>query len=380
MTSGSAEVDTGKLRRPVFAIERVIGASHRRSGKPCQDEVGAWTVAGALAVAVADGHGTSKYADVGARLAVHVALSALVRFSEDLGERSTNLPEVQKYAEHPLRVQIVREWAARVRARAGDEEVPLVDYGSTLIFALATPEFLLVGQIGDGDVLLVDEAGSVSAPLPADPDAFADETPSLCQPEAWHSLRIRTLPAPSGEALLLLSTDGYSKSYATDDDFKRIGPDYLDLVREGGLPSLAPHLPGFLEQVTTQGSGDDIAFAVVHWPPTAADGKGEDALPVSSTDPHADPALEVASEGSDPSDCGVPEQTTSDQERRPVEDQEPETQSPETGSPPADRDWVPRPENTSGGRPEDGGALNSENGATSRDVGEKNDAGIPENR
>ena len=36
MTSGSREIS----RRPAFAFERVIGANHMRSGKPCQDEVG----------------------------------------------------------------------------------------------------------------------------------------------------------------------------------------------------------------------------------------------------------------------------------------------------------------------------------------------------
>lgn len=267
MTSGSMAMPSGGPRRPAFGIERVIGASHRRSGKPCQDEAGVWTVADSVAVAVADGHGTSKHADVGARLAVHVGLAGLVRFGEDLGDRSARLPEVQAYAEHPLRVQVVREWAARVRAKAGGDQVPLLDYGSTLIFALATPNFLLVGQIGDGDILLVDADGNVTVPLPADPSVFADETPSLCLPEAWHSLRVRALPAPSGEALLLLSTDGYSKSYATDAAFRQIGPDYLDLVRDGGVSGLAPHLRGFLEQVTTQGSGDDIAFALLYWPP-----------------------------------------------------------------------------------------------------------------
>lgn len=145
MMSGSREIVPGVSRRPAFAIERVIGANHLRSGKPCQDEVGAWVVADTVAVAVADGHGASKHADVGARLAVQVALTTLVRFAEDLGERASNSMVVQKCAEHPLRVQIVRKWTERVRAKARDEEVPLLDYGSTILVALSTPDFLLVG-------------------------------------------------------------------------------------------------------------------------------------------------------------------------------------------------------------------------------------------
>lgn len=266
MTSGSDPSDNPSPRRPSFAFERVRGASHLRSGKPCQDEVGVWAVGDIVAVAVADGHGSSKHAEVGARLAVQVSLGALVRFAEDLGPRASNLAEVQQYANHPLRVQLVREWATRVRAKAGSEDAVLLDYGSTVLFALATSRFLLLGQLGDGDILFVDHTGNVRTPLPADPAAFADETPSLCQPEAWQALRVLVLPVPTGESLLLLSTDGYGKSYATDAIFRQVGPDYLELVRIDGVHGLQPHLRGFLEQVTTQGSGDDIALGLLYWP------------------------------------------------------------------------------------------------------------------
>ena len=266
MTSGSRRTTPGPSRRPACAAECVIGANHLRSGKPCQDEAGWVVVSDIVALAVADGHGTSKYADVGARLAVQVALAALVRFAEDLEKHASSPIEVRKYAEHPLRTQIVREWKERVRAKAESGETPLREYGSTLLAAVATPDFLLIGQIGDGDVLLVDEDGTVNVPLPADPGSFADETPSLCLPQAEYSFRVRALPAPEREALLLLSTDGYAKSYPTTPDFMQTGPDYLDLVREHGLFGLAPRLRGILEEVTVRGSGDDIALALLHWP------------------------------------------------------------------------------------------------------------------
>lgn len=309
MTSGSAGDESRGSPRPAFAVERVIGASHVRSGKPCQDEAGVWSIADTVAVAVADGHGSSRHADVGARLAVHVALSSLVRFAEDLGERAWKLAEVQSYAEHPLRVQLVREWAQRVRSKAGSDDAPLLDYGSTVLFALSTPAFLLVGQLGDGDILLVSRDGQVRAPLPPDPTAFADETPSLCLPDAAQSLRVLVLPPPGEETLLLLSTDGYSKSYATDAVFHAIGPDYLDLVRTEGVHGVQAHLRGFLEQVTAQGSGDDIALGLLYWAGPAEvktetpvqDQKG--LIPLAETVPREEPparrdepAVEVAPE------------------------------------------------------------------------------------
>lgn len=269
MMSGETHaVDPGL--RPAFVTERVIGANHVRAGKPCQDAAGGVMVGDAIAVAVADGHGTSAHGEIGAEFAIEVTLAALVQFAEGLAERGATLAEVQAYAEHPLRVQLVRAWAERVRGHSGDAAAPLLPFGSTLLFALTTPSFLLLGQLGDGDMLVVTDDAGVIAPLPPDPLAFADETPSLCLPEAWRSLRVLALPAPTHETLLLLCTDGYSKSYASDAVFQQIAPDYLGLVRAEGLVGLAPHLAGFLDQVTIHGSGDDIAVALVYWAPDAA--------------------------------------------------------------------------------------------------------------
>jgi len=228
--------------------------------------VGVFAVGDIVAVAVADGHGSSRFAEVGARLAVSVTLPALVCFAERLGQHSNNLKAVKDFAGHPLRGQIVREWTEQVRAKAGADDAPLVDYGTTLIFALSTPYYLLLGQIGDGDLLLVDGHGEVRTPIPEDPSAFADETPSLCGRDAVHSMRIRVLPAPRAELLLLAATDGYGKSYSSDAVFHQIGPDFLGMVRSDGFYAVAPLLRGFLEQVTSGGSGDDIALAMLYWP------------------------------------------------------------------------------------------------------------------
>lgn len=251
---------------PSFTFEKVIGARHLRAGKPCQDDAGAVATGPFIALAVADGHGTSAFAEIGAALAIRGVLPALVQFAAELGARATDLASVQAWADHPLRVQIVRDWIDRVHDHAADPAADLVAYGSTLVFVLATPEFVLLGQLGDGDILVVDPDGGVTSPLPDDPAVFGDETPSLCQPEAWMALRVRVIPPPPPGTLVLIATDGYSKSYRSDEEFRRIGPDYVALLTEDGLPALAPHLRGFLEEITTRGSGDDIALGLLHWP------------------------------------------------------------------------------------------------------------------
>ena len=252
---------------PLCTVERVIGANHLRVGKPCQDEVGLLQHGGMAAIAIADGHGSSPHADVGARIAVTVTLRSLLCFVEDIRSQDVDLAAIQAYAKHPFRVQLTRDWAERVRAYAGRPDVDLVDYGSTLLFALATETFLLLGQIGDGDILIVSEKGDVEVPILTDPAAVGDETRSLCEPESWGALRVRTIPPPKPASLLLLSTDGYSKSYTNDADFRKIGPDYLDRIQSYSFQGLIPHLGKFLTEATMKGSGDDIALGMLYWPP-----------------------------------------------------------------------------------------------------------------
>lgn len=252
---------------PRVVCARVTGARHLRESQVCQDAVREAQDGRAVAVAVADGHGTSARGDVGASLAVEVAVEHLMTFAANLQSSGiADMAAVQAYAEHPMRIQLTREWTERVRRHAGDEQVDLHLYGTTLLFALATPTYLLIGQIGDGDILLVDAKGTVGRPIPPDPRHFAEETSSLCQSQAWTAIATRVAVRPATESLLLLSTDGYSKSYATDAVFERVGPDYLGMLRDD-VPGVQSQLPEILEAVTTGGSGDDIAVGMLYWSP-----------------------------------------------------------------------------------------------------------------
>jgi hypothetical protein len=305
MTSGSPGPAEARLTREAsVAAHKVIGAKHVRDGRPCQDDIAVARAGGSWAIAVADGHGSSVHAEIGARIAVEVASEHLLAFAASMGpEHRVDPRAVHGFAQDPFRRLLVREWTRRVREHAGADDVALKDYGSTLLFALATPEFLLLGQLGDGDILVVDATGAVTRPLPTDPRCFGEDTPSLCLPDAPTSLRVVTMPVPAGETLLLVSTDGYGKSYATDVDFERIGPDYLEMVREIGASGVGENLEAFLTAVTTGGSGDDIALGLVYLPPVRPAGETGDVTavsePATATEPSAgqEPALMPAPTG-----------------------------------------------------------------------------------
>jgi hypothetical protein len=168
--------------------------------------------------------------------------------------------------QHPFTPE---EWAAVETAEGGTgrvsvEEEPVLAYGATLLVVAAAETFMLYLQLGDGDILAVGASGQTYRPLPGDDRLIGNQTTSLCQPEAWNEFRAIIIRDPAEFApLVLASTDGYANSFRSDDDFLKIGRDYLNLVREDGLDSLAEDLPDILAEASQKGSGDDITLSIL---------------------------------------------------------------------------------------------------------------------
>lgn len=249
----------------------VIGAAHRRAGKPCQDAIRYVQKNRFAVLTIADGHGSVKspHSDKGAQIAVEVAIDLLVGLYSSLGS-SPHL--LKRYAEEQLLRKFVHEWTDRVKERHhqdfGDDASKelLVLYGSTLLAALLARDFLLFLQLGDGDILVVSDDGRVMRPIPKDERLIANETTSLSTPQAWQEMQIDFWPV-SGEPppLVLLSTDGYANSFVSEQDFLTVGRDYLELIRKKGIEEIKAHLEEWLEEASIQGSGDDITVGLAFW-------------------------------------------------------------------------------------------------------------------
>jgi hypothetical protein len=137
---------------------------------------------------------------------------------------------------------------------------PEVAYGSTLLAVAATARWIAYLQLGDGDILAVDEKGTTSRPVPGDPKLIGNRTSSLCQEDAAGQLRVRV--ESEMPALITLSTDGYANGFQTDADFLQIGPDYLQMV-QSERDGLGERLPAILGEATRQGSCDDITLILL---------------------------------------------------------------------------------------------------------------------
>lgn len=322
----------------------VRGATHARAALPNQDALRWLPAPGVVICALSDGHGSDKSfrSDLGALFAVQTALAvvpaALVASGRDgPAALAQDLPPalVQTWrdtVEHHLAASpfTVEEWA-RLAERDGDGARAEVEanwwlaYGATFLLCVVTPDYMLYAQLGDGDILLVSPGGAVARPRwPRDPRLFANETTSLCMPDAWAEMRVDIQPfAASADglapapALVLLATDGYSNSFVDEHAFARVGSDLLAMVRADGFDAVCAGLPAWLEETSRLGSGDDITVGLVYRLPVEDAPAGTSDLPgqMESAVPPAGPAAPAMA-----SDRTLPTETSpmaSDQRRHP---------------------------------------------------------------
>lgn len=274
-----------------IATASARGSAHQRTGLPNQDAAEyAFLPEGkseSAIVAISDGHGGEKHfrSQVGSTLAVHSAINVMQEafgsaFTLGTGEeRGLNIEGLNRrlverwinavqgdLARNPI-TEIELKKLAELEdaiARQSIEENPQLAYGCTLLVAVATQTFVWCLQLGDGDILAVDKSGRTSRPLRADDRLVANQTTSICQPNAWAEIRTAVIEAPATlPSLLLLSTDGYVNSFRTENDFLQIGQDYLAIVREQGIDTLSQELPKILAEASQHGSGDDITLAIL---------------------------------------------------------------------------------------------------------------------
>ena len=267
----------GRLARVAGATVR--GAAHLRAGKPNQDAV-RWLPPDAdgerVVMAVADGHGSSACprSGLGAALAVDIATDVLWRLPPPVTEETLSdavSTIVSRWTSEVLEHLSRHPVTAAELGREGDVENlsrPAVIYGATLLFAIVTQHSLALGQLGDGDVVVVDEGGCVERPLPADARLIAHETTSLSDKDAVGNVRMTILPTGSCR-LVLLATDGYANSFTSDDAFLQVGTDVLSMADKEGIAVIRSSLPDWLAETTREGAGDDIGVTIAVLDPGA---------------------------------------------------------------------------------------------------------------
>lgn len=249
----------------------VIGAAHRRQGRPCQDASLSVTLhapcgADLQLMAVADGHGASRYwlSQVGSQLACeqaqHAVAQALQRtpLAAEAGWRALLEEQLPAAICKGWRAAIEADW--QLRPEANGQSFSALPYGCTLGLVLMAPAWWGCTGLGDWDLVAVDSGGvALLRSEESSCQAGGEATASLCLPQAERLCADRAqLEQLEAEPLLrglLLSTDGVRKSCATDDDFLMLCAQVIQLQEPEKLEQ-------GLTQISAEGSGDDVSLAI----------------------------------------------------------------------------------------------------------------------
>jgi serine/threonine protein phosphatase PrpC len=212
----------------------VQGLSHQKQGLPCQDALKYGRLPGGiLLVALADGAGSALHAELGAQAAVQASVDWLL----------TNLENDQ-----PMECCEWTEviWGSFQNARsaleqlAEEQDETLRAFATTLTCLVATPDRLVVGQLGDGAVVAAGENGDLNTVTTLQRGEYANETNFLTQDQALDLVSIQVIDEQV-QALAVMS-DGLTR---------------LALKR----PNNEPHPPFFKPLFAFVGSSNDPAQA-----------------------------------------------------------------------------------------------------------------------
>jgi serine/threonine protein phosphatase PrpC len=269
--SGKPESKIGKTLMQVIGAS-VTGASHKLSGKPCQDSIKVnRTYKDSIALlAAADGHGSDKspFSADGSKIAVDVFHTIMTRYykkeREDLDRFSTFL---HREGDTVVAKEIVREWRLRVKklhkdrnSGNGEGDNVYLLYGSTLLGLLITPTFYFAFCLGDGDILLL--TADSAQHIVENTQQLGVQTYSLCQESAWRKAVTAVRRRPDEAHAFMLATDGFSNSYPDEQLFLSACGEYYTAVNRCGANSVWGSLNNWLSETSEKGSGDDISVLI----------------------------------------------------------------------------------------------------------------------
>ena len=209
------------------------GKSHTDAGTVCQDYCLAETVNGLTVVCAADGHGGSEYvfSDLGAELACTALADVVRRYPAD--------DTLDAFVTAEFRSAFLQEWKRQVLDISDEESGTLSaavrKYGTTVLFAIVSKTHAVLGQLGDGAILMFNDSGTGQL-LRRHGPKIDSSTSSMVSSRAEYALETRRFPR-SLFPYIILSTDGIYDKLDTGDSFILYGQTLVAEIRSTGMLS-----------------------------------------------------------------------------------------------------------------------------------------------
>lgn len=280
----------------------VAGSGHRKSGRGCDDAHAYRQLDGdLLLLAVADGAGSMPHSAAGAACAVEAALDSAAATLASQGipaepagweavldaalraARSAleTLAETAAAGESDTASETVADATDEVTLEAGDEAaeppeppaVPLQQYATTLLVALATPEFVAAAQIGDGAVVMQGSEGTLEVLTVPEHGEYLNETTFVTATDYLERAQHAVRQQPGVRALALLS-DGLQMLALDLERNEAFRPFFEPLLAFAAKPEATEaELAAFLDSDRICERTDDdktLVLAVREWQPSDA--------------------------------------------------------------------------------------------------------------
>jgi hypothetical protein len=238
-----------------MAAAAVVGSSHEERGQPCQDYTAVMRSPASCAIVLADGAGSARHAELGARTAVSSMLRML----------RTELGTLLALSHSEAAARIVARLQRGLARQAARHDSELHDLASTLLFAATDGERFLCGQLGDGRVARFDpslhEACALFEPHKGE---FLNQTLFLTASSAARELQLVSGSAAEVGGFALLS-DGAEESL-----YQRAQASFAPaLLRMVGWLSVHSErrvkeaLHKNLTKALRERTGDDVSLAIM---------------------------------------------------------------------------------------------------------------------
>lgn len=186
------------------------GSRHVQDGKPCQDaarmELGHHHDTPYMLLSVADGHGSHKHSDLGALHATIAAREALSLLLDPELDEAQRLECGGRLLSESFGRRVQSRWRATVGAPH--------EHGTTLLWALATPALIAVGQLGDGECWHMRPGEPPRRLFEPEGGLISTTTRSLSQDDSLFHWRFGLWPRSSAAEGIWLMTDGLSDALA----------------------------------------------------------------------------------------------------------------------------------------------------------------------
>jgi hypothetical protein len=195
----------------------VCGSDHEKVGGSCQDTHYFRILKKELLIcAVADGAGSALYGDVGAKIASETSVKNILYKAEKITDWQELLIDSFKTAIHAI------------EEKSEKLNISLREFATTLILVMASPNFVISAQIGDGAVIINESEDNLVALTRTKISEYINETDFIVLPNALDTIQIE-------------SWQGFPKNLAIISD----GLQMLSLKMPEGIPYAPFFMPLF---------------------------------------------------------------------------------------------------------------------------------------